>query len=304
MGIQKDILIDHDQREIIDRTNAGILYQFNEDYYDLFEEKHIPWHWHEFLEIVYVVSGDIEYSFTEKKQMVHKGEMLFVNSNMLHAILPECDLSGCTIYVCLFDYHFLSGNYNSDIENKYFLPLLGCGAIPFHVFRPENETTIHMIHEFLEALEEDRERKYGYEFRVQSHLSSLWLGFLKELQPVIDSSKPQSAMSVKRLKTMMKYIQEHYTEKISLEDIAQSASISRRECTRCFQMNLNETPVDYLNRYRTDRAVYLLLHSEQSILEISENCGFSSGSYFSKVFGDIMKCTPKEFQKNHRTGKI
>lgn len=304
MIIQKDVLIGQDQREIIDRTNAGIQYQFNEDFYDRFTEKYVPWHWHDFIEIVYIISGNIEYSFPEKKQMVHKGELLFVNSNILHSILPECDLSGCKMYVVLFDYHFLSGNYNSDIEQKYFLPLLGCDSLPFYAFHSENGATAHMVHEFLAALEEDQKEAYGYEFRVQTHLTTLWMEFLKELQPEIDSSKPQNAHSVKRLKTMMTYIQKHYQEKLLLEDIAASANISRRECSRCFQTNLNETPVDYLNRYRTGKAAHMLLRTDLSILNISEECGFSSGSYFSKIFGEIMKCTPKEFQKRNRSGRM
>ncbi len=302
MAIQKDILIDQNQREIIDRDNAGILYQFNEVYYDLYFKEHVPWHWHEFIEVAYVLDGSIEYSFPEKRLLLHKGDILFINSNVLHAVLPKEEKIHCSIFEVLFDYHFLSGKSNSDIESKYFLPLLGCSAIPGAVFHPESSQTATMTHEFMQAMEEDKEGKYGYEFRVQSHLSSLWIEFLKELRPTIEEAKPQNIVSYKRLKTMMQYIQEHYMEKMSLEDIASSANISKRECSRCFHINLNETPLDFLNRYRTDMAVSMLLYSDTSIMTISENCGFRSASYFSKVFRDLMNCTPKQFQTKNRKG--
>ncbi|MBR1451113.1 MAG: helix-turn-helix transcriptional regulator, partial [Lachnospiraceae bacterium] len=72
------------------------------------------------------------------------------------------------------------------------------------------------------------------------------------------------------------------------------------ECSRCFSSNLSQSPMDYLNNFRTQKACEMLISGSKSVLEISESCGFSTGSYFSKSFGKIMGCTPLEYRKKNR----
>ena len=103
-----------------------------------------------------------------------------------------------------------------------------------------------------------------------------------------------------RIKTMMSFIHDHYGEKISLENIAGSANISARECARCFRRCINSSPNEYLIEYRLRMAMRLLLESDRSVLEISEETGFSSASYFTKTFREALNCTPKEYRDSNR----
>ena len=297
----KEVIIDNNQNEKLDGQNEGLLYVCQRNYFDLFYEKKVPWHWHNELEVAYITSGDYVYSFPECKINVHRGDLLFINSNVLHGILPENnDLTGCVMDVIRFDPSLLSGGYNSSISSKYFIPLLGCTSIPFRRFSPEEKSSAEIIYNFQMAFRADEEAKYGFEFDVQYRLSQLWLSILKELEPLIEKSKSHNDASLERLKQMMSFIQENYAEKLTVEDIAQSASISVRECSRCFSSNLSQSPMDYLNNFRTQRACEMLISGSKSVLEISESCGFSTGSYFSKSFGKIMGCTPLEYRKKNR----
>ena len=96
---------------------------------------------------------------------------------------------------------------------------------------------------------------------------------------------------------MVQYIQKHFSEMISLEDLAASANISRSEAGRCFQKYYADTPMSYLIRYRLQQAQKLLLTSTLSVKEISCQCGFSDSSYFVKVFRKHMKRTPAEYRR-------
>lgn len=296
-----EVVVASNQKEIFDRDNEGLLYICQRNYFDNFYEKKVPWHWHNELELAYITNGDFCYSFAECKAPVHKGDFLFINSNVLHGILPEDnDLSGCTMDVIRFDYNFLSGGYNSNIARRYFVPLIGCNSIPFHVFTPDTSVAAGLIYDFSMAFKADEEEVAGHEFEVQRYLSKLWLSMLSELAPLIEEARPLNDSSLERLKVMMSFIHDNYSEKLTLHDIADSASISERECSRCFSVNLSQTPIEYLNNYRTGKAAEMLLAGRMSVLEISEECGFSSGSYFSKMFGRIMKCTPLEYRKKNR----
>ncbi|WP_394916419.1 helix-turn-helix domain-containing protein [uncultured Robinsoniella sp.] len=76
-----------------------------------------------------------------------------------------------------------------------------------------------------------------------------------------------------------------------------TANISTRECSRCFQRCIKLSPMNYLNEHRIRMAAQMLLQTNKSIMTISECCGFSSSSYFGKIFQDYMGCTPKNYRK-------
>ena len=107
----------------------------------------------------------------------------------------------------------------------------------------------------------------------------------------------KNAADLDRIKTMMDFVQANCKEHLTLEDIAQSASISVRECTRCFRRCIDLSPIEYVVQCRVRLAARLLLETGKSMLEISEESGFSSASYFGKVFRQSMGCTPKEYRK-------
>ena len=305
MIIRREVRLLRDGREIIDTENEGIMYQCLCNYLDQFEEGRVPWHWHEEIEVAYVVSGEFDYSFPEQKVHLKKGDFIFINSNVLHGIFPENNnLSGCSMHVIQFSLSFLAGGYNSNIARKYFLPLIGCSSIPYHVFSPDGESENELIYDFNKAYNADITGGYGHEFNVQNHLTNMWLNMYKKFEPTLNKAGTHNDVSMDRLKVMMTYVQNNYHDKITLNDIADSASISSRECSRCFSVNLSQSPIEYLNNYRTERAAHLLISGNKGILEISEECGFSSGSYFSRMFGRIMGCTPMEYRRKNRKSVI
>jgi AraC-like DNA-binding protein len=102
-----------------------------------------------------------------------------------------------------------------------------------------------------------------------------------------------------RITTLINYIQTHHQEKVTLADIAKSASISRGECCRFFQRMIHMTPFSYLNEYRIFQSVSVLVENNLSITEISEVVGFSSISFYTSTFKKQMKCSPREYRKRY-----
>lgn len=119
-----------------------------------------------------------------------------------------------------------------------------------------------------------------------------------------DSIKPSESLqdlNNTRLIQMLNYINDHFAEKITLQEIADSACISKRECIRCFKKCIQTTPFQYLLEYRIDVAANMLLHTEDSITEIALQTGFETSSYFSRNFKQYMQCTPKQYRDTSRT---
>jgi len=102
------------------------------------------------------------------------------------------------------------------------------------------------------------------------------------------------------IKKAINYIEQHYTDKIQLEDIADAANLSVSHFQRIFKKTMNISPTDYLKQYRLTKAKELLLTTTQSITDISFNCGFESNAYFSYIFKKEVFTTPSIYRKSHQ----
>lgn len=271
---------------------------------DLADQEHyigrcIPWHWHTSLELDYVFDGEVEIRTISETFHAKKGEIFFINSEVLHEIQFQKGTKTCRLCAQLFDMHFLSGMYNSLLEQKYLLPIIRNKALPVFIVRPDNYNCVQIIAKFFEMQKLCQEEKNGFEFEIRTELSDLWMLLIEETKAVRMIQSDDYNSDAGRLKVMIQFISEHYNEKITADDIAAEAKISSRECNRCFNRCIHKAPGVYLNEYRLRAAAGMLLQTDENILTISENCGFHSGSYFGKAFREYFGCTPREYRKEH-----
>ena len=173
---------------------------------------------------------------------------------------------------------------------------------PFQLWlvKPDSLPRMRMIEAVLRAVELHRSEPPEYEFDLRTELCTFWRGMLNDSAEVRASMPQRSNADTERIKAMMDYIQENCAERLTLDEIAASANISRRECTRCFRRCIDSTPNEYLNACRLRMAADMLLRTGKGVLEISEACGFSSASYFGKVFRGATGLTPREFRAQNR----
>ena len=298
MLIESYFQSDREQREIfpVEMTDFPCHCRHNE--LDWYPDKTIPWHWHNAFEINYLEAGAMICRTPDQTVTVKKGEALFINTGVLHtctAAEPDC-----AYYTHLFDMHFLSGMYNSIFEEKYFLPVSKNSAFQSWLVRPDSLAHIRMLGSVLRCVELHRAEPPGYEFDIRTELCSFWRGMLDDSAEIRASAPPRNTADTERIKRMMDFIHTHCAERLSLDDIADAANVSRRECTRCFRRCIDSTPNEYLNACRVRMAADLLQRTSKSVLDISEECGFSSASYFGKVFREAMGFTPKDYRNQVR----
>ena len=93
----------------------------------------------------------------------------------------------------------------------------------------------------------------------------------------------------------MAYIHTFYTEPISRGDVAAHVGLSERHLTRCFHQETGMTPITYLNRYRVKQAKALLDAGEKGITAVAVEVGFSSSSYFTRVFRGEVGVSPRAY---------
>ena len=261
----------------------------------------IPWHWHEEIEVILAVEGDTLVLCDEAEFLLHAGEMIFVNTNVLHKLKRGQKGVPCRINSLLFSPEFISGFPQSIIQQRYIAPLVRCAQLSEVLLLPsvpwQAEAILHFQHAF-EAFNSDR---YGYEILVQVALMRLLLVLLENQQDRICETPLTQNKDAIRIKQMLGYIHEHFAEPLTVSQIAAASAISESECYRCFRKVLDSSPIDYLLQYRIRAAAGLLSGSDRSISDICFATGFNSPSYFAKVFRQELLMSPRKYRATHQT---
>ena len=102
-----------------------------------------------------------------------------------------------------------------------------------------------------------------------------------------------------RIQLLVDFVKNHFTEELTIKDIAEAAHISVSECTRCFKEYTDYSPYEYLIQYRISEAAALLLQSNQTVDNIAIKTGFSDTSSFIRAFKKRMGLTPLKYRKFH-----
>lgn len=247
----------------------------------------IPWHWHEALELNFVVQGRVRVLTTGGSRDFRAGQGFFMNSNVLAAME---DLGGCVMESHLFHPVFLSGHFKSVFETRYLNPVTQNRSIvlvPLEGTTPNQTRLLRKLRQL--AGLEHREA----EFQTRNLLSEIWLLLLDEIK-TLDTAPPKNQ---ERILSMMAFVWDNLEEKLTLEDIAGAASVSSRECLRCFRESIGQSPMEYLIHCRIDAGKKLLKDTNLSITDIALKTGFNSAAYFAKLFKRTTGKTPSAFRE-------
>lgn len=255
------------------------------------------WHWHDFFEITIPHQDRMIFQSPDHSETIRLGEAVFVNSSTLHTVSWDGDSSDKSTYTFFFDRSILSGNYGSVFDEKYVSPISMCRDLEFFVLRPTHKEGLRALTLLGDIVDLFKKESFGYELAARSALSEFWILLLSETSHFRENARSIDPTDNMRMKQMMNYIHEHFSEKIYLEDIASTAGISTRECSRCFKRQISQSPMDYLNQYRIRVAAELLKSTRKPVSLIGEECGFSSDSYFGRTFKQYMAQSPRDYRR-------
>lgn len=250
-----------------------------------------PWHWHGAVELSYTQKGCIKYYTPGGMEFLPEGWAALVNANVLHMTTAE---PGTVQLLHLFEPSLL-GAPDSRIGERYITPLAATGQVELLPLSPNDPAQAAILDQIRAAFSLSNDA-FGYEVRLRNALSEIWLVLLEQAKALPNTSGRKGKNSDK-LKEMMAYVHEHFSEKLTVSDLAAAAFLSERECFRAFRECLRTTPTEYLKGYRLRHACRLLREDKVSITEVGQRCGLGSSSYFGKTFRDAMGCTPSEYRR-------
>jgi len=260
------------------------------------KEGFVALHWHEELQFVLPQRGNILYKINNSEVILKKNDVLFINSKCLHT--ARAIDSRDTEYICIDVNPRMIGGYNASRICQYYVqPLLSASDLAYLVFDGTSEwhQEIVALLDKIVALYEKKD--YAYELEIQSVFSEIWLILLKNNRERINATALSTIPDQQRLEKMLNYIQDNYTDKIMLEDIARRGCISEGECCRFFKRMTGMSPIIYLTNFRIAKSTTLLTTSDYSITDIAQMTGFGNSSYYTQRFKALMNCKPLEYRK-------
>ncbi len=248
-------------------------------------------HWHEDLQFIYLHSGKISVKTLDEEIILNSGEAIFINKNIVHQITQ---LSLCHYNSFIFPDYFLKFYFGSPAEN--FVSKITSNT-QFTLYHFDNSISWHK--EILNCLKDlallEKNKTEFYSYQVLVTLSKLWLEMIKNI--TIENNKSKNIVNA-RLEKFLRYINDHYTEEITLDNLAKSANVSKSECLRCFKSVLQTTPYKYIMEFRLSKAATMLKTTKNSIGNIALSVGFNQSSHFGKYFKEKTGLSPKEYRKN------
>lgn len=243
------------------------------------EFMNFPAHLHVELEMFLVQSGSVEVMAEGKIQVLHEGDFVIIFPNTVHAYHSLEEKSAYCIAICSPE--FFS---NSFRKLSHYHPVN-----PF--FKKEQ---LHPdIPYALNALFVQQQEPNVEIYRALIQLILARITYKMELEP--DNEPKYMDLTSKTVR----YIAQNFQQPLSLEILARKLGVSKYHLSHLFSARLHTSFTDYINSLRISSACELLCETDQSILEICLNCGFSSQRTFNRVFKERTGLSPREFRTRH-----
>lgn len=245
----------------------------------------IPFHWHRSAEMLYVKRGQLNIWMNKKKYELGKNDFIFINSKEAHSTQSPEDNEVIVLQI--------PGDFLETFSNKESL-YIHCNTIELS----ENKI-FDNIRELLYQMYLYSERKDdAYYLKVYSLLFELGYILVKNFKVKEENIDINTQKYLDRLSEICEYIKFHYTESLSLNDVADEFGYTPQYLARMFQKYTGSTFLTYLNSIRLNAAFKQLMNTDLSILTIAEESGFSNVKSFNKLFKEAYGMTPSSYRKS------
>lgn len=238
-------------------------------------------HIHREFEFLVMKKGKGTVYIEEEKFEISEGEGVFINSEELH-IGVKTNNEYAEFFAIVFAPEVFGNLYMDAIVQKYVEPVLKKKIRPV---RRLDKNTVELLYKI---------REKPSELKIKAMLYDIWDECIKSAE---ENETLQKSKAVDEAKSVMAYIRENCDKNITLEDMARQVNISRGYLCREFKRITHMTPFEYLIESRIDKGCELLKNTDLPVGEIAQRCGFNSFSYFTKLFGERVGCSPKEYRQ-------
>lgn len=245
-------------------------------------------HSHTAVEIVSVRRGALHCCVNDDTILIHPNQVIFINSNTAHRLYSD-DAQITYLHV---DAGLLEDNKNDDALSMIYAFISHIKDKAYLVLS-DNEEITGLLQKIHSRYNSTARESHWY---LKASLYEL-VGFMYAQSFIAPPTIPKEQL--KKIEKTVRYIDANYASAITLEDICKAAEYNKYTICHTFKMVTGSTIFEYINFLRVHCAVELLRKTGKSILEIATECGFSSATYFNRVFKGFFGCSPSAYRRRY-----
>lgn len=314
MAVSKCVSLSNENR--IASDDPGLCFRIDETgshgtpdfpvavYLDNVTADFVNWHWHDEIEIGFVTEGEVVVRCGTRKATLRCGDVFFINSGVLHSMCNVAPPQNAIFKSIAFSSTVVADDPDSVFWQKYVKPVLHAANLRDLVLPTGGDHHAEVLSLLSGIWDAAEQESPYYEMLIRNSLSSLFC-ILLQMQQQSGGDPARSTHGIRvesRVHILLDHIHAHYHERITLDELACAAAISKTEALRCFKRIIGKSPMRYLKEYRLQQAAYLLAHTARPVHQIGEDCGFEDSSYFAKSFREMYRMSPVAYRQRESAG--
>lgn len=249
-----------------------------------------PLHWHDEIELLYQLNGEATIQIEGRRYQIPKKHLTVIDSRQVHSTYTYSDTS---MFICIHISRQYMERYLPDID-------------------------LYKIHCIPDEISDKRFPEYRVICQMLENLTRLYIenasAFLMEAEGIIlqilahlirhfsscSVSQITSAnkLTLDRIRKIISYVEEHFREPVSLENISGYLGLTKEYFCRFFKKNMGMSFLRYVNEVRISHIYQDLIRTDTPVHEIAEQNGFQNQKLFNRTFKEIYGCTPSSVRKS------
>lgn len=246
-------------------------------------------HFHNEIELTYYVKGNMDYVIDNVSVKISDGDILFINKNIPHSCFSSNEFNS---------YHILQFKkpHTIDTNIPYFATFFDDSyLVPYHLFSRDDPAYNEILNIFLSIYKIHQQTDIATDYAMASYQFRI-ISLLYQSNIFHEPTFATNTANLQRLMPIFKYIEEHFSEHISLRKLADLVNIEKTYFCRLFKSSTGKNVTDYINYVRIRKAQEYLKQG-RSVTEVAFSVGFSSVSRFGQVFKAFSFCSPSSYIK-------
>ena len=241
----------------------------------------------------YVHSGGMDIHIDDRTVSLNKDDIYFISPNRKYRML---NINDARVEIISLNFSNATAVSQDYIPQSIIRALVNGNCSSFAKVTPDENGYSFMKSAFADVKKAEIEKPDYFQLQVYSKMYGLFYElfsnkYVKILDVEMRSKKYRALLRVTH------YIDEHYCDGVSLEEVAEATGISRYYVSHLFKELMDSTFVGYVNELRLNHAAMLLVTTDNPIIEIASKSGFNNLSNFNRAFKMYFGKTPSAYRK-------
>lgn len=251
-----------------------------------------PNHMHQNIEIYYFLEGSCNMDIGKKTITTEEGDLVMILPNIVHSFYLSSN-DNCKFIHIHFEPSDLTYFFIEENNVKIDLFSLISSIKQYCKLTADND----MVSLLYSIINKKNNPNMFSETLCNLHIIELLIHIIKREEITLFFQTQTSKIMPRYVLFALDYIRMHYSEKILISDISNHLNISSRYLSKLFHDATSLTVLQYINIYRINQSINLMMTTDDSLTEISFNVGFSDIQHFSKLFSSIIGISPRKYKK-------